>query len=83
MSDRILVDAKNTFCTGPLMELISNMKMASVGDELELLSTDEGSAADIPEWVNKVGHEIVDSFKKEEVLHIVVKKLNKLLIGRV
>ena len=26
MSDRILVDAKNTFCPGPLMELISNMK---------------------------------------------------------
>ena len=57
------------------MELISNMKMASVGDELELLSTDEGSAADIPEWVNKVGHEIIDSFKEEEVLHIVVKKI--------
>ena len=75
MSDRILVDAKNTFCPGPFMELISNMKMASVGDELELLSTDEGSAADIPEWVNKVGHEIVDSFKEEEVLHIVVKKI--------
>ena len=71
MSDRILVDAKNTFCPGPLMELISNMKMAEVGDELELLSTDEGSAADIPEWVNKVGHEIVDSFTEEEVLHIV------------
>ena len=40
MSDRILVDAKNTFCPGPLMELISNMKMADVGAELELLSTD-------------------------------------------
>ena len=26
MSDRILVDAKNTVCPGPLMELISNMK---------------------------------------------------------
>ena len=75
MSDRILVDAKNTFCPGPFMELISNMKMAEVGDELELLSTDEGSAADIPEWVNKVGHEIVDSFTEEEVLHIVVKKI--------
>ena len=75
MSDRILVDAKNTFCPVPLMELISNMKMAEVGDELELLSTDEGYAADIPEWVNKVGHEIVDSFTEEEVLHIVVKKI--------
>ena len=27
MTDRILVDAKNTFCPGPLMELISNMKI--------------------------------------------------------
>ena len=78
MSDRILVDAKNTFCPGPLMELISNMKMAEVGDELELLSTDEGSAADIPEWINKVGHEIIDSFKEEEVLHIVVKKIKQI-----
>ena len=38
-------------------------------------NADEGSAADIPEWVNKVGHEIVDSFTEEEVLHIVVKKI--------
>lgn len=75
MSDRILVDAKNTFCPGPLMELISNMKMADVGSELELLSTDEGSAADIPEWVNKVGHEIIESFKEDDVLHIIVKKV--------
>ena len=66
---------KIRFAQDPLMELISNMKMADVGDELELLSTDEGSAADIPEWVNKVGHEIIDSFKEEEVLHIVVKKI--------
>ena len=41
----------------------------------QLLSTDEGSAADIPEWVNKVGHEIIDSFKEDDVLHIVVKKI--------
>ena len=75
MSDRILVDAKNTFCPGPLMELISNMKMADVGAELELLSTDEGSASDIPEWVNKVGHEIIESFKEDDVLHIIVKKV--------
>ena len=56
-------------------ELISNMKMADVGAELELLSTDEGSAADIPEWVNKVGHEIIESFKEDDVLHIIVKKV--------
>ena len=74
MSDRKVVDAKNTFCPGPLMELIANMKQIEVGEELEVLSTDQGSANDIPEWVNKVGHEILDSYEDAGVWHIVVKK---------
>jgi len=74
MSERKLVDAKNTFCPGPLMELIGQMKMAEIGDELEILSTDQGSAADIPEWINKVGHEMVETSEKDGVWHIVVKK---------
>jgi TusA-related sulfurtransferase len=74
MSERKIVDAKNTFCPGPLMELIGQMKMAEIGDELEILSTDQGSAADIPEWINKVGHEMVETSEKDGVWHIVVKK---------
>lgn len=74
MADRKIVDAKNTFCPGPLMELIANMKQAEVGDELEVLSTDEGSANDIPEWIEKVGHAMVETFQTEGVWHVVVKK---------
>ncbi len=74
MSETKVVDARNTFCPGPLMELISNMKMASVGDVLELLSTDEGTAQDVPEWINKVGHQIVSSEKVEGVWHIKIRK---------
>ncbi len=74
MADRKIVDAKNTFCPGPLMELIANMKQAEVGDELLILSTDEGSANDIPEWINKVGHEVIESSEDAGVWSIVVKK---------
>ena len=74
MADRKIVDAKNTFCPGPLMELIANMKQAEVGDELVVLSTDEGSANDIPEWINKVGHEVLESSEQDGVWSIVVKK---------
>lgn len=74
MSETKVVDARNTFCPGPLMELISNMKQAQVGDTLELLSTDEGTATDVPEWVNKVGHELVSSDEVDGVLHIKVRK---------
>ncbi|MEY2342572.1 sulfurtransferase TusA family protein [Acidithiobacillus sp. IBUN Pt1247-S3] len=69
------VDARGSFCPGPLMELISNMKSMQVGDTLELLSTDEGSAKDVPEWVHKVGHEMVDTDKDGEgIWHIRVRK---------
>jgi tRNA 2-thiouridine synthesizing protein A len=50
------------------------MKQASVGDTLELLSTDEGSAADVPEWVNKVGHEMLGSEKIDGVWHLKIRK---------
>ena len=75
MSEIKVVDARNTFCPGPLMELISFMKRAEVGDEMELLSTDDGSANDVPQWVAKVGHELVSNEKVDDVWHIVVKKL--------
>lgn len=73
MSEKI-VDARNTFCPGPLMELITYMKQAEVGDTLELLSTDTGTATDVPEWINKVGHEMVSSEEIDGVWHIKVRK---------
>ncbi len=75
MGDTKQVDARNTFCPGPLMELITQMKRANVGDTLELLSTDDGSATDVPEWVNKVGHEMLGSEKIDGVWHIRIRKV--------
>ena len=74
MTERRTIDARGSFCPGPLMELIAGMKLASVGDELEVLSTDKGSVADIPQWINKVGHEFVESREENGVWHITVKK---------
>lgn len=74
MSESKVIDARNTFCPGPLMELITHMKQASVGDTLELLSTDSGTATDVPEWINKVGHEMVSTEQVGDVWHIKVRK---------
>lgn len=57
MAERQVIDARGSFFPGPLMELIGWIKMAQIGDEMEVLSTDNGSVADIPEWIKKVGHE--------------------------
>ena len=74
MSNRRTIDARGSFCPGPLMELIAAMKMADVGEEIEILSSDKGSATDIPEWVKKVKHEHVGTEEKEGVWHVLVKK---------
>ncbi len=69
-----VVDATGSFCPGPLMELIAGLKDVEIGDVLELLSSDKGSAADVPEWVGKVGHEMLGSDEKDGVWHIRVRK---------
>ena len=69
-----LIDARGSFCPGPLMELIRAIKEAQVGDVLELLSADKGTAQDVPEWVAKVGHEMVGSEEKDGVWHLMVRK---------
>ena len=75
MSAPRVIDARGSFCPGPLMELIAGMKLAQVGDELELLSTDKGSASDVPEWIRKVGHELLDNREEGGVWHITVRKV--------
>ena len=75
MSQTKVIDARDTFCPGPLMELISHIKHIPVGDVIELLSTDTGSATDVPEWVKKVGHEMVGTEQVGDVWHIKVRKM--------
>jgi TusA-related sulfurtransferase len=70
-----VIDARGSFCPGPLMELIAGLKLAQVGDELELWSSDRGSATDVPVWIRKVGHELVDNREEGGVWRITVKKV--------
>ncbi len=74
MNEIKVIDARNTFCPGPLMELITYMKQAAVGDTLELLSTDKGTSNDVPEWLAKVGHELVSNEQIGDTWHIKVRK---------
>ena len=55
-----LIDARGMACPGPLMSLIGAIRQAQVGDLLEVWSTDAGSATDIPAWVAKARHELVE-----------------------
>ena len=69
------IDARGSFCPGPLMELIRAIREGGVGDTLAVISSDNGSKTDIPAWVQKAGHELIGVYSHEDYDEIVVRKL--------
>lgn len=68
------IDARGSFCPGPLMELIRGIREATVGDVLAVYSSDKGSKTDIPKWIEKAGHRLVALEAREGYDEIVVEK---------
>ena len=69
------VDARGSFCPGPLMELIRAIRESQVGDVIAVYSTDKGSKTDIPKWIEKAGHRLVALDVRDGYDEIVVEKL--------
>ena len=69
------IDARGSFCPGPLMELIRGIKESEVGEVLSILSTDKGSKTDIPKWVGKAGHTLIGVFTRDGFDEIIVEKV--------
>jgi tRNA 2-thiouridine synthesizing protein A len=68
------VDARGSYCPGPLMELIRAIRESQVGDVIAVLSSDKGSKTDIPKWVEKAGHRLVALETLDGYDQIVVEK---------
>jgi len=68
------VDARGSFCPGPLMELIRAIREGQVGDVIVVYSSDTGSKTDIPKWIEKAGHRLVALEARDGYDEIVVEK---------
>jgi len=68
------IDARGMPCPGPLMSLIGAIREGEVGTVIEVLSSDEGSKTDIPAWIAKAGHEMVEIVEDEGFTHFIVRK---------
>jgi TusA-related sulfurtransferase len=68
------IDARGSFCPGPLMELIRAIRDGQVGDVIAVRSTDKGSRTDIPLWVSKAGHRLMSIVARDGYDEIVVQK---------
>ena len=69
-----IVDARGSFCPGPLMELIRAIREGSAGDVISVYSTDRGSRTDIPKWVEKAGHGLIAVETREGYDEIIVEQ---------
>ena len=69
------IDARGMPCPGPLMSLIGAIREGTVGDVIEVLSTDAGSLTDIPAWVNKASNEMVAVDERDGATAFVVRKM--------
>ena len=69
-----VVDARGSFCPGPLMELIRAIRETEVGAVIAVYSSDKGSKTDIPKWIEKAGHRLVTVETRDGYDEIVVEK---------
>ena len=69
------VDARGSFCPGPLMELIRAIRESRVGDVIAVYSSDKGSKIDIPKWIEKAGHRLVALETRDGYDEIIVEKV--------
>jgi TusA-related sulfurtransferase len=68
------IDARGMPCPGPLMSLIGAIREGRVGDVIEVLSSDAGSRTDIPAWIQKAGHDLVEIVDEDGFARFVVRK---------
>jgi TusA-related sulfurtransferase len=69
-----VVDARGSFCPGPLMELIRAIRESAPGQVISVYSTDSGSRIDIPKWVEKANHRLVEVATRDGYDEIIVEK---------
>ena len=70
-----VVDARGSYCPGPIMELIRAIRESTVGDVIAVYSTDRGSRIDIPKWIDKAGHRLVALVAHDAYDEIIVEKM--------
>jgi TusA-related sulfurtransferase len=73
-TDKRVVDARGSFCPGPLMELIRAIRESQPGQVIAVLSSDTGSKIDIPKWIEKAGHRMIETVRRDGYDEIIVEK---------
>lgn len=70
---RRIVDSRGSYCPGPITDLFSAYRQASVGDVIDLLATDPAAESDVKAWAARSGNAIVEVVHEPEYVRITVR----------
>ncbi len=70
----LVLDLKGLACPMPVLKTKKAIDGMASGQTVEVMSTDPASKADIPAFLDRVGHELVRADEKNGVFCFVIKK---------
>jgi tRNA 2-thiouridine synthesizing protein A len=70
-----VLDLKGLPCPMPVVKMSQEIGSVSVGEVIEVHTTDPGSLADFPAWAKSSGNEILETNQEEGLIRIYVKRL--------
>jgi TusA-related sulfurtransferase len=68
------LDYKGLKCPMPIVKISQEMPKLSVGDVVEVLTTDPGSLSDFPAWAKTTGNQVLETRQEPGLIRIFVKK---------
>lgn len=68
------VDATGAACPGPLMDLIGAIRLAESGTVVRLLSDNEQTVSDVPEWAEQSGNTVLETIDRGDSYEFYVEK---------
>ncbi len=69
------LDYKGLKCPMPVVNISKEIGTVTVGQIVEVHTTDPGSIADFPAWAKTMGHEVLEISQEPGVIRIFVKRL--------
>ncbi len=67
------LDACGLLCPLPVIRTQERVAQLAPGDILEVTATDPGVLADIPAWCRVHGHEILETRRENNEIHVVLR----------
>lgn len=70
----MILDLKGLICPMPVLKTKKAIDGISSGQTLEVIATDPASKADIPAFLSRLGHELVEAVEKDGIFSFLIKK---------